>query len=102
MERFLVAVEIHLKPAALDPQGQAVAAALRSLGHDGVRDVRVGKHLLLQLEAEDASAAEAEAEKMCASLLANPVMETHRIAVTAVRPARRRSRAPGPQAEPAR
>ena len=93
MARFLVAVEVHLKPAALDPQGQAVAAALRSLGHDGVQDVRVGKQVLVQLEAVDASAAEAEAERMCASLLANPVMETYRVTVTAVRPSGRRSRA---------
>ncbi len=102
MGRFLAAVEVHLKPAALDPQGQAVGAALHSLGHAGVRDVRVGKHLLIQLEAADAAAAEAEVERMCASLLANPVMETYRVAVTAVRPAGGRSRAAKPRADRAR
>ena len=76
MAAFLADVEVHLKPAALDPQGQAVGDGLRSLGHAGVTDVRVGKHLRIRLEAEDAVAARAEVERMCRELLANPVMET--------------------------
>lgn len=82
MPRFVAAVEIHLKPGALDPQGQAVGDGLRQLGHAGVREVRVGKHVRLQLEATDLAAARLEVERMCAELLANPVMETYQIAVT--------------------
>lgn len=76
MVPFVAEIEVHLKPGALDPQGQAVAAGLRSLGHTGVTDVRVGKHLRIRLEAEDESAARAEIQRMCRELLANPVMET--------------------------
>ncbi len=76
MAAFLALIEIHLKPGALDPQGQAVGNGLRSLGHAGVRDVRVGKHIRLRLEASDAAAARTEVERMCAELLVNPVMET--------------------------
>ena len=82
MPVFMAAVEIHLKPGALDPQGQAVADGLRQLGHAGVRQVRVGKHVRIQLEAEDAVGATAQVERMCAALLANPVMETYRIVLT--------------------
>ena len=73
---FTAELEIHLKPGALDPQGQAVAAGLRALGHAGVTGVRVGKHLRLGVEATDEAAAGAEVRRMCDELLANPVMET--------------------------
>ncbi len=81
MPVFVAAVEIHLKPGALDPQGQAVAGGLRALGHGGVGAVRVGKHVRLELMADDAAGARAEVERMCAELLANPVMETYRIEI---------------------
>jgi len=73
---FVAALEIHLKPGALDPQGQAVAAALRALGRSEVAEVRVGKHVLIRLRADDEQAARSAAEAMAAELLANPVMET--------------------------
>jgi phosphoribosylformylglycinamidine synthase PurS subunit len=74
---FLAAIEVHLKPGALDPQGQAVGQALRGLGHAGVREVRVGKHLRVWLEAPDEAAARAAVARMCEELLANPVLETY-------------------------
>lgn len=73
---FVAAIEVHLKPAALDPAGQAVGRGLRAMGHTGVEDVRVGKHLRLRLRAPDLPAARAAVERMCGELLANPVMET--------------------------
>jgi len=76
MQAFVAGIEVHLKPGALDPQGQAVGAGLRSLGYVGVTDVRVGKHLRVRLEAEDEAAARAAVQRMCQELLANPVMET--------------------------
>ncbi len=79
---FTASVEIHLKPGALDPQGQAVGDGLRSLGYAGVREVRVGKHVRVQLQAADAAAAVQVVERMCQELLANPVMETYRFTVT--------------------
>lgn len=81
MPRYVAAVAIHLKPGALDPQGQAVGAGLRSLGHAEVGDVRVGKHVVLRLEAAGEAEARAAVERMCEELLANPVMETYAIAL---------------------
>ena len=83
MPLFVATVEIHLKPGALDPQGQAVGAALLSMGHAGLRQVRVGKHVRLQLEAPDGAAAEAAVRRMCEELLVSPVMETGRIGLQA-------------------
>jgi phosphoribosylformylglycinamidine synthase subunit PurS len=66
------AVDVMLKREILDPQGQAVAQALPSLGFDGVTDVRVGKHVELRIDAADA---EATVARIAEALLANPVIE---------------------------
>jgi phosphoribosylformylglycinamidine synthase subunit PurS len=77
MAAYEADVRVHLKPGALDPQGQAVAAGLRALGYAEVTDVRVGKHLRVRLEAVSAAEARAAVDRMCRELLANPVMETY-------------------------
>lgn len=69
MSRFRVLVK--LKPALLDSAGRAVHDALNDLGFDGVKDVRIGKLVELQLE----NGGRAEVEEMCKKLLANPVIE---------------------------
>jgi len=67
-------VTVTLKRGVLDPQGQAVAGGLKSLGFDDVRGVRVGKHIEVELGGDGASARERVTE-MCKKLLANPVIE---------------------------
>jgi len=70
-------VLVTLKPGVLDPQGKAIHHALEGLGFAGVRDVRAGK--LIQLDLEDDAADAAQIEEMCRKLLANPVIENFRI-----------------------
>ncbi len=75
-------IYITLRGGILDPQGQAVAQALRGLGFDGVQDARQGKVIDLTLaDGTDATKAKAELEKMCQQLLANPVMEDYRVEI---------------------
>jgi phosphoribosylformylglycinamidine synthase len=74
--RWLAEVHVRLRPGIADPEGQTIAGGLRSLGFDGVADVRAGKLLRLAFEAADQAAAEAAVSEMCTRLLANPVMET--------------------------
>jgi phosphoribosylformylglycinamidine synthase PurS subunit len=67
-----VVVDVMLKPEILDPQGQAVANALPSLGVDGVSAVRIGKRIEIDFAGEpDLDQARQIADK----LLANPVIE---------------------------
>jgi phosphoribosylformylglycinamidine synthase PurS subunit len=80
MSRFHVAVHIVPRRGLLDPQGKAVTDALHTLGFDGVRDVHVGRHIVLDVDAPDAKAADASARTMCQKLLANPVTEDFEIA----------------------
>ncbi len=80
MTRFRVAIHIVPRRGLLDPQGKAVSDALHSLGFAAVGDVRVGRHLVLDTDAESAEAARASVQRMCEQLLANPVTEDFHIA----------------------
>lgn len=77
-ELFLAKVYVTLKPTVNDPQGLTVKSGLHSLGFESVRNVRVGKYLEVQLEAESREAAARQVEEMCRQLLANPVIEQFR------------------------
>lgn len=72
-------VHVSLKTGVLDPQGEAIRHALGSLGFEGVSGVRAGKLIELQLAETDPDAARAAVERMCQSLLANPVIESYAI-----------------------
>jgi len=72
-------ISVTLKRGILDPQGQAVLHALGSLGYSGVKDVRMGKLLELELATSDRAGAEAEVKAMCERLLANTIIEDYRI-----------------------
>jgi phosphoribosylformylglycinamidine synthase len=72
-------VNVFLKAGVLDSQGKAVYHALDSLHFDGVKDVRVGKQIVMQLDTEDKTKAMADVTKMCEELLANTVIEDYKI-----------------------
>ena len=72
-------VYVTLKPSVLDPQGKAVEGALHSLGFAGVREVHVGRHIVIETEAESETLARESVESMCEKLLANPVTEDFEI-----------------------
>ena len=71
-----VRVYVTLKQGVLDPQGKAIHHALEGLGFAGIRDVRAGKLIELEL---DEGAGDSEVEEMCRKLLANIVIENYRI-----------------------
>jgi phosphoribosylformylglycinamidine synthase len=66
----------------LDPQGKAVMSGLQNLGLNSVEDVRVGKNISLQVEAESEERAKQIAEEAGKKLLANPVMEYFEIEIS--------------------
>ena len=65
----------------LDPQGKAVLGGLGNLGLTGIQDVRIGKHITLQVEATSQEAAKAIAEEAAKKVLSNQVMEQFEIHV---------------------
>jgi phosphoribosylformylglycinamidine synthase len=77
-------VQVHIMPLKelLDPQGKAVLGGLKNLGLGSVEDVRVGKHISLQIEAASEDEARALADEASQKLLANQVMEYYEIEVS--------------------
>jgi len=82
MSRFRVSVHIVPRKGLLDPQGKAVSDALHALGFADVEDTRIGRHIVLDVKADSAVAAELSVKSMCDKLLANPVTEDYQIAST--------------------
>ena len=71
-----VRVFVSLKNGVLDPQGRAIHHAIEGLGIRGVRDVRAGK--MIELEVDD-SVSDGDLDTMCKQLLANMVIENYRV-----------------------
>jgi len=79
---YVATIRVRPKAEVRDPQGEAIAGALRSLGMD-VADVRTGKEIVVTFVAPDETAARSAAAKMGDELLANPVIEEFAVEVTA-------------------
>lgn len=71
--------EIDIMPHAnlLDPQGKAVSSSMGNLGLNEINNVRIGKHITLEVEAENESIANAKVDEACKKLLCNQIMESY-------------------------
>ncbi len=78
---FTAQVKVMPLKDLLDPQGKAVLGGLQNLAIQSVVDVRIGKHIDLQIEAATREEAIAIATEAVSKLLANPVMEMFEITV---------------------
>lgn len=79
---FVAEIKVMPLKELLDPQGKAVMGGLSNLGIKKIDDVRIGKHIQLQIDARDESDAKTIAEEAAKKLLANPVMEEYTISIT--------------------
>ncbi len=76
-------IQVCLRPSVLDPAGEATRAAASRLGVDGIRRLRIGRSVDVELEAPDADAARSELELLSDRLLANPVIEDWQLSIEA-------------------
>ena len=74
-------VTVTLKNGVLDPQGKAIEGALKSLGVEGIANVRQGKVFDIELDTADKAKAEAALKAACEKLLANTVIENYNVAI---------------------
>jgi phosphoribosylformylglycinamidine synthase len=75
-------VLVSLKAGLADPQGRAVEGSLPALGWTNVTNVRVGKHVRLDVRSDSEQEARGQVEDMARRLLSNPVIEDFRILAT--------------------
>lgn len=73
--KYEVQVDVMPLEALLDPQGKAVLSTVAQLGYRGVENVRIGKHIVLHIEADSEDQVRGMANELCSKLLSNPVME---------------------------
>jgi len=83
---YKASVYVTPKAGVVDPQGAVVERALPALGHSGVRNIRVGRYITLDLQGDDAAKANADVDDMCRRLLANPIIEDYRFEIVPVQP----------------
>lgn len=76
-------IEISLKDGILDPQAKTIFNALHSFGFDCVKDLKITKKMILDLDLNDANLAQEKLESMVKDLLANPVIENYKIKILA-------------------
>ncbi|HET6243285.1 MAG: phosphoribosylformylglycinamidine synthase subunit PurS [Bacteroidetes bacterium] len=75
--KFRAEIDIMPLKALLDPQGKAVTSGMKNLGMSEISNVRVGKHITLEIDAESKEIAQAKTEEACKKLLANQIMESY-------------------------
>ncbi|MFO0321287.1 MAG: phosphoribosylformylglycinamidine synthase subunit PurS [Bacteroidota bacterium] len=73
--KFIAEIDVMPLKALLDPQGKAVTSSMTNLGLPEIENVRIGKHITLQIEAESDKVASAKVEEACKKLLCNQIME---------------------------
>ena len=73
--KYKASIDVMPLKALLDPQGKAVNNVLKNNGHAQVENVRIGKHITLEIEAANKKDASAKIEEISSTVLINPVIE---------------------------
>jgi phosphoribosylformylglycinamidine synthase PurS subunit len=75
--KFQAEINVMPKKEILDPQGKAVTGSMKNLGLSEIQNVRIGKHISLEIEAATEAAAYEKVDQACKNLLANLIMESY-------------------------
>tara|TARA_Y100001935_G_scaffold245614_1_gene239414 strand:- start:371 stop:622 length:252 start_codon:yes stop_codon:yes gene_type:complete len=73
--KFLAKINIMPLKSLLDPQGKAVSSSMKNINLEEVSNVRIGKHITLEVEAEDENIASKKVKAACEKILCNQIME---------------------------
>jgi len=73
--KFKAEIDVMPLPALLDPQGKAVSSNMKNIGLEEITNVRIGKHITLDISAADENEARLKVSEACQKLLANEIME---------------------------
>ncbi len=73
--KFIAEIDIMPLKALLDPQGKAVTQSMKKLGFDNVSNVRIGKHITLEIESDSKEKAMEQVNEACHKILTNPIIE---------------------------
>ena len=80
--KFIAEIDVMPLKSLLDPQGKAVSASMGNVGLPEIENVRIGKHISLEIEAESKGKAERKVGNACKKLLCNQIMESFKFIVS--------------------
>ncbi len=80
--KFKAEIDVMPLKSLLDPQGKAVSASMRNMGLPEIENIRIGKHISLEIEAESKEKAREKVEDACKKLLCNQIMESFEFIVS--------------------
>ena len=80
--KFKAEIEIMPLKSLLDPQGKAVSASMKNIDLAEIDNVRIGKHITLDVEADSLEVAESKVDKACKKILCNQIMESYSFKVS--------------------
>lgn len=75
--KYTAHITVMPQKALLDPQGRAVTSGMKNLNLPEIENVRIGKHITLEIDAASRESAQEKVDIACKKLLANPIMETY-------------------------
>jgi phosphoribosylformylglycinamidine synthase len=81
--KFQAEINVMPKKEILDPQGKAVSSSMKNLGLTTIQNVRIGKHISLEITAESEAEANELVDQACKNLLANLIMESYEFTIVA-------------------
>ena len=73
--KFIAEINVMPLKALLDPQGKAVSQSIKNIGFNEISNVRIGKHITLEIESESKEKALERINQACNEILSNPIME---------------------------
>lgn len=79
--KYFADINVMPMKALLDPQGKAVTGSMKNLGLAEIENVRIGKHITLEIEAETKEAASVKVDEACKKLLCNQIMEFYEFTI---------------------
>ena len=82
--KFKANIDVMPLEALLDPQGKAVTSSMHNIGYKSVENVRIGKHITLEIKADSQEHAKEKVEEACEKILSNPIMEKYEFSINAL------------------
>lgn len=79
--KFIAEINVMPLKVLLDPQGKAVTSSMKKLGFLEVENVRIGKHITLEIESDSEEKARNRVDEACKRILSNPIMEGYEFSI---------------------
>ena len=82
--KFIAEIDVMPIKSLLDPQGKAVSGSMGNVGLSEIKNIRIGKHVTLEIEAENLEIANNKVDEACKKMLCNLIMESYTYKLTEV------------------